>query len=587
MALTELGRYAEAIADFDRAISFKPDFAVALCNKGNALSLSQRHEAALAAYERALAIRPDNAQVLNNRGAALYAVQQYAAALASFDHALEINPNYSDALRGRGITLRDLKRTPEAVASFERAFELEPEHRYLFSDLAGAALALCDWKRTAAITTELESRVHQPKSIVEPLTVLGLSGDPALQLECARRYVAAKVPAAESLWKGPVRRHERLRIAYLSSDFRRHAVALLIAELFELHDRARFETFGISFGADDRSEMRARLMRSFDRFHDVRTRSDQDVAKLMTDLQIDIAVDLNGHTSGGRLGILAHRPAPIQVSYLGFASTTGAGFIDYVLADKTVLPTDQEDFYSEKIVHLPDCFLANDSKKAIAPRAPSRQEAGLPERGFVFCCFNNSFKINPPLFDIWMRLLRAVDGSVLWLATDESAVLANLRREAAARGVEPARLIFAPKVDRLEDHLARHRLADLFLDTLPYNAHATASDALWAGLPLVTCTGKSFAGRVATSLLRAIGLAELATEDLGEYEALALRLATDASLLDGFRRRLAQNRSTFPLFNTTRLCRHIESAYTTMWEILVRGEQPRSFSVAAEGMPAR
>jgi predicted O-linked N-acetylglucosamine transferase (SPINDLY family) len=582
LALSDLGRYAEAINEFDRAISFKPDFAAAFSNKGSALSLSQRHEAAFAAYERALAIKPDDAQVLNNRGAALHALQRHAEALASFDKALQFDPKSADAYRGRGFALSELKRGDEAVASYERALALDPANLYLFSDLAGASLALCDWSKTAAMAAELERRVRQGKSIVEPLTLMGYSGDPALQLECAKTYVAAKISAARvPLWKGPVLRRDKLRIAYLSSDFRRHAVALLSAELFEHHDRTHFETFGISFGQDDRSETRARVMRAFDRFHDVRTRNDLDVARLLTELQIDIAIDLNGHTSGSRPGILAHRPAPIQISYLGYASTMGANFIDYILADEIALPAGQQEYYSEKIVHLPDCFLPNDSTKSISSQTPTRQEAGLPEVGFVFCCFNNTHKITPALFDIWMRLLTAIDGSVLWLAADQSAVMANLRREAALRNIHPARLIFAPKLDRLEDHLARHRLADLFLDTLPYNAHATASDALWAGLPLVTCTGTSFAGRVATSLVHAIGLPDLATRDLVEYEVLALRLASDPPLLQEVQQRLARNRSTLPLFDTKRRCRHIESAYQTMWDILERGEAAHGFSVAA------
>jgi protein O-GlcNAc transferase len=384
------------------------------------------------------------------------------------------------------------------------------------------------------------------------------------------------------LSSGTIRQHGKIRIAYLSADYREHAVAALIAELFELHDRARFEVLGISFGPDDQSSLRARLVRAFDQFHDVRSKTDLDVANLLIDLQVDIAIDLNGHTEGARLGILAHRPAPVQASYLGYASTTGAEFIDYVIADEIVLPFDQQPFYTEKIVHLPDCFLVNDAKKAISSTAPTRREAGLPDVGFVFCSFNNSFKITPSTFDVWMRLLKAVEGSVLWLshANDEATV--NLRRQATARGVDPARLIFAPKVARLEDHLARQRLADLFLDTLPYNAHTTASDALWAGLPLLTCRGASFAGRVATSLLHAVGLPELAASDLGEYEALALRLASDASLLRGFRHRLGQDRAACPLFDTDRFRRHIESAYTTMWDIHRRGEGAKSFSVARD-----
>jgi protein O-GlcNAc transferase len=384
---------------------------------------------------------------------------------------------------------------------------------------------------------------------------------------------------AQPLWNGASRRHDKLRIAYLSADFRRHPVASLIAELFELHDRARFEISGISFGPDDQSDMRARLVRSFDQFHDVQSKSDRDVAKLLNDMQVDIAVDLNGRTEDSRLGILAHRPTPVQVTYLGYPGTTGADFIDYVIADETVLPFDQQPFYTERIVHLPDCYQVNDSTRKIAALSPSRSKAGLPDEGFVFCCFNNNFKITAPVFDVWMRLLGLVEGSVLWLLQDDAA-RENLSKAAAARGIDPARVVFAG-LQEPQAHLARHRLADLFLDTLPYNAHTTASDALWAGLPVLTCKGGAFAGRVAASLLHAAGLPELATGDLGEYEALALRLATDPSLLGGFRHRLAQTRASCPLFDTDRFRRHIEDAYITMWEIQQRGESPRSFSVEA------
>jgi predicted O-linked N-acetylglucosamine transferase (SPINDLY family) len=383
---------------------------------------------------------------------------------------------------------------------------------------------------------------------------------------------------AQPLWNGAIRHHDRLRIAYLSSDFCSHALSFLMAELFEIQDRARFEVLGISFGPDDQSDTRARLVRAFDQFHDVRSESDLDVAKLLNDLHVDIAIDLNGHTRGARSGILAHRAAPIQVSYLGYPGTMGADFIDYVIADKTVLPFDRQPFYTEKIVHLPDCYQVNDSKRQIAARTPTRHEAGLPDEGFVFLCINNNYKITRPVFDVWMRLLGAVEGSVLWLLQDNADAKENLRKGAAARGIDPARLVFAGRLEPAE-YLARYRLADLFVDTLPYNAHTTASDALWAGLPLLTCRGASFAGRVATSLLHAAGLPELATSDLGEYEALALRLATDATLLRGLRHRLAQNRATCPLFDTDRFRRHIESAYTTMWELQQRGESPRSFSV--------
>ena len=329
-----------------------------------------------------------------------------------------------------------------------------------------------------------------------------------------------------------------------------------LAELFERHDRSRFEIIGVSFGADDKSEMRNRIVAAFDQFYDVRRKSDEEVAKLLKGLQIDIAVDLMGHTRHSRPGIFAYRPAPTQVNYLGYPGTMGAEFIDYIIADKMVAPFEHQPFYREKIVHLVDCYQVNDTKRNIAERTPTRQEAGLPETGFVFCCFNTNWKITPDVFNVWMRLLHAVEGSVFWLVRDNASAEQNLRKEAQQRGIDPSRLIFADRLP-LEQHLARHLLADLFLDTLPYNAHTTASVALWAGLPVVTRLGEAFAGRVAASLLNAIGLPELVTHSIEDYEALALQLARDPKLLEGYRNRLATNRLTHPLFDTDRFRRHI------------------------------
>ena len=405
--------------------------------------------------------------------------------------------------------------------------------------------------------------------------------DQALLRQCAQNFIKNKIGNFPfPLWQGEVWHNDRIKIAYLSADFRQHPVAYLMAELLERHDRGRFEIIGLSFGPDDRSEMRARLVAAFDQFLDVRAKSDAEVARLLCELKVDIAIDLQGYTRDCRPRILAHRPAPIQVNYLGFPGTMGAEFIDYIIADETVVPFEHQPFYAEKIVHLPDCYQVNDTKRKIAEWMPTRQEVELPEEGCAFCCFNNNWKITPEVFGVWMRLLHAVEGSVLWLFGDNESAERNLRKEAQARGIDPARLVFAGRLP-LEDHLARHRLADLFLDTLPYNAHTTASDALWIGLPVVTRLGGSFAGRVAASLLNAIGLPELVTHSIEDYEALALRLAKDPSLLEGYRNRLATNRLTHPLFDTDRFRRHIEAAYLQMWEIWQRGEQPRSFAVEA------
>ena len=427
------------------------------------------------------------------------------------------------------------------------------------------------------------AHVAGKKSIISPFVLLGYSGDPALQLQCARNFVADKIPSRpRPLWTGTTWRHDKVRIAYLSADFHRHATAYLMAELFERHDRSQFESHRrvVRCGMT-RARCASGSSRHLISFTTSARMSDEEIAKLLHDLQVDIAIDLKGYTRIRGPSILAYRPAPIQASYLGFPGTMGAEFIDYIIADKTVAPFEHQPFYTEKIVHLPHCYQVNDTKRKIAERTPTRQEAGLPEKGFVFCCFNNNWKITPDVFGVWMRLLHAVEGSALWLLGDNESAERNLRKEAQARGIDPARLVFARRLP-LDEHLARHRLADLFLDTLPCNAHTTASDALWAGLPVLTREGTSFAGRVAASLLYAVGLPELVTHSTEEYEALALQLAKDPSLLEAYRNRLATNRLTHPLFDTDRFRRHIEAAYLQMWKIWQRGEQPRSFAVETE-----
>lgn len=579
--LLEMRRFEEAIATYRKALGANPWSAPILNNLGNALFELNRFDEALDAYNKALALRPDYADALNNRGRINFRLKRYGESLADFGNALAFAPTHVEALNNRGNALRDLRRYQEAIDDFERALALAPEHVHAFGGLADSALKICDWPRMEKIGRDMPARIEKG-DIVPPLTLLGYTSDPRLQLQCAQAYVGHLAPPiAASLAPTHLRMRQqtgKLRIAYLSSDYFSHATAFLMAELFEIHDRSRFDILGFCFSPDDRSEMRARLIAAFDEFHRVHTRSDREVAELIRQRKVDIAVDLKGLTQDSRPAILAIRPAPVQATYIGFPGPMDADFIDNVIADPIVLPLEQQPFYTEKIVQLPDCYQVNDSRRAIAATAPTRTDAGLPERGFVFCCFNNNWKITPPLFDVWMRLLGTVKDSVLWLIRDNEAAAANLRKQAAARRIDPRRLVFAQHVT-LEEHLARHALADLFLDTLLYNAHTTASDALWAGLPIVTCLGESFSGRVAGSLLHAIGLGDLITTNLADYEALALRLAQDPSALKAVRERLKTNWDTFPLFDTDRFRRHIESAYTTMWDIYQRGEPPRGFRV--------
>ena len=579
-ALAKLARYEEALASFERAAAIEPRDVEALNNCGFALTQLRRFGEALASFHQALAIDPANIGVLDNRGAALLAMNRFEDALVNFDCALALKPEDAETLYHRGHALANLARYDEAVIAWERVLAIEHDHPHALGALAFYRLMLCDWRQADEFEARLKRALADERAVVEPFTLLAYSLDPADQLRHTRRFVRHRIPAVpQFLSASRPRSTGRLKVAYLSSSFNRHPTGWQIADLFERHDRTRFEVLGISYGPDDGSDIRARLVKAFDQFHDVVLRSDREVAQILFDLDVDIAVDLKGHTEQARPAILAYRPAPVQVSYFGYAATMAADFIDYILADRVVLPFDQQDHYSEKIVRLPDSYWVNDSKRSVADHeVPSRRTVGLPEDALVFCCFNNSYKITPQLFDIWMRLLRQVEGSVLWLLQTSEAATRNLCNEARARGVDPSRLVFAPKVD-VSRHLARHRLADLFLDNLPVNAHTAASDALWVGLPVLTCMGENFVGRVAASLLTAVGLPELVTRSLDEYEALALKLATDPVLIASVRQKLDGARKTCPLFNTDRLRRHIESAYMTMRDIAQRGEPPRGFAV--------
>jgi protein O-GlcNAc transferase len=581
IVLMEQRRLADAVVRFEKALAIKPDYAEAHNNLGNALQALHRPEEAIVSYERALAVNPDYVDALNNIGTALKVVGQYERAVASLEKATALQPDNDEMHDNLGMALYSLGRLDGAIASYRRAGELNPLRGHARSSYVMLNRQICDWSDFSGDERSLVEALDLEAAEVSPFVTLVTLDDPALQLKCARRCCEAfKSERSSPVWDGTVYSHSKLRIGYVSSNFRTHATAMLIAELIEKHDRGRFEIYGFSFGPDDGSPMRRRLVQSFDQFLDVRHISDLDLARRIRALEIDIVVDLKGHTQDNRAAVFAYRPSPIQVAHVGYPGTTGADYIDYIVVDPFVVPLDQQPHFAEKLVHLPDCYQPNDRKRQIAERTPTRAECGLPEQSFVFVSFNNIYKITPQVFDHWMRLLRSISGSVLWLLGDNKWAMANLRMEAEARGITPDRLVFAPRMPPAE-HLARHRLGDLFLDTLPCNAHTTASDALWMGLPLVTCPGRSFASRVAGSLLHAVGLPELVTETLDEYEALALRLARDPSMLANIRNKLVQNCATAPLFDSDRFSRHLEHAYHHMWERWQRGEAPCSFAVPA------
>ena len=538
-----------------------------------------RFEEALRFLDLAIAADSGRAQLWNNRGAVLATMKRFAAAYESFDRALALEPGFAGALANRAHVLMELHRPEEAIGDYERLLAHNSEIPFARGNLIRAKLECCDWRGLQEEWERALSDMRAGKPVIPPMVSTALCQSPGDQLVASRILTDAKYPPAQvPLWKGERYRHERIRIAYLSSDFHAHATATLMAGVFEAHDRSRFETIAVSFGPDDGSAMRRRLTGAFEHFLAVAEKSDADIASLLREKEVDIAIDLKGFTDQSRPAILSARPAPLQVNYLGFPATMGAPYMDYIIADRMVIPPEHHIHYSEKVVYLPHTYQPNDRTRRVAENTPTRAEAGLPQTGFVFCCFNSSYKIGPEMFDIWMRLLGDVEDSVLWLLEDSPAAMRNLKREAAARGMAAERLVFAPRRP-VDEHLARHVLADLFLDTLPYNAHTTASDALWMGLPLVTCPGDTFPSRVAASLLSAIGMPELVTSSLGEYEDLALELAREPERLAAIKAKLARNRDTSPLFDAARFTRHLESAYTIMWERQQRGQAPASFAV--------
>jgi predicted O-linked N-acetylglucosamine transferase (SPINDLY family) len=560
-SLRDLGRPAAAIESYQQALALKPDLAEGYNNRGSAQRDLRQFEAAAASFDRAIELKPDYAEAYNNRGNTLRDLRQYEASGASYDAAVELQPDYADAYNGRATLLFECKQYEAAISNYEKVIALKSSAPGLHGQCLQVKMFICDWSGAAAALTDIEERIGRGQPATNPFCLLPRSGSAALQKAAAEVWsrsqhpVSHLLPALEQL---PPR--ERISVGYFSADFYNHATMQLMAQLFEFHDQTRFDVTAFSFGPDIKDEMRNRLAAANIRLIDVRNMPDGEVAVLARSMQLDIAVDLKGFTLDSRPGIFAIRAAPAQVSYLGYPGTMGAEYMDYLIADHTLVPESSQQYYDEKIVYLPNSYQVNDSKRAIAERVFTRAELGLPAAGFIYCCFNNTYKITPEVFSIWMRILNQVPGSILWLLEDTPAGPANLRREAALRGISHERLVFAKRMP-LPEHLARQRLADLFIDTWPYNAHTTASDALWVGLPVLTCLGEAFAGRVAASLLNATQLPELITADPAHYESLAIKLAGEPEQLAAIRGKLVDNRLSCPLFDARLFTRHIEAAY--------------------------
>jgi protein O-GlcNAc transferase len=575
----ELKRNEESSVAYDRALALKPDAADAWLGRGNIFYAFKRDDDASIAYAKALKLNPDLAEAWLGRGNVFLNQRRYDDSIEAYAKALALKPELTNAWIGRANAFRKLNRFVDAANSYKQLLEVAPDYKFAKGHLLHLEMLVCDWEQFDAHVASITKDIHSGVKSADPFGYQAVANSARDLQRCAEIYAADRYPFTRSpLWCGEQYNNTRIRIGYLSGEFRNHVVAFLTAGLFELHDKKRFEIFAFDNGIDDGSDLRRRIHEAFDTVVDIRRLDDLHAAEIIKKNEIDILINLNGYFGDERTGVFSHRPAPIQVNYLGFTATMGADYMDYILADSYVIPPECRVLYTESVVYLPDTYQINDAKRPTAEPTPTRAELGLPETGFIYCCFNNSFKITPEIYSLWMRLLTDVESSVLWLTANNSTVSANLREESKRLGVKPERIIFAPTL-KYSEYLANYRVADLFLDTFPFNAGATASDALWSGLPVLTCSGEPFTARMAGSLLNAVGLNELITHSLEAYEALALKLARNPALLTSIRAKLARNRVTYPLFNTARSTRNIEAAYVSMWERYRRGALPEHFSI--------
>jgi predicted O-linked N-acetylglucosamine transferase (SPINDLY family) len=578
-ALRSLGHPLEALAALDQAARLQPNWPEAWNDRGVLLHWDlHRSDEALASLDRCLALDPRHLGALINKGALLWRLDRVDEAQACLDRALALNPDAAGALYNRGSMVWSRRRLyAPALADLERLMRIEPDHRFLRGEIAHMKAYVCDWDGFDADLAAIDAGVRAGRPVIVPFAYQPLSASPADLQACARIY-ARQHPARPGPAHAGSRSPGRIRVGYVCGEFREQATAHLAAGLFERHDRDRFEVIAFDNGQSDGSSMRARLEAAFDQLVPIRDLDDDAAATRVCDLGVDVLVNLNGYFGQHRMDLFGRRPAPVQVNFLGFPGTLGAPYLDYILADSTVIPEAEFGFYDEAVVWLPDSYQVNDDRRVLPPPLTDRAGQGLPEGGFVFCHFNSSYKLTPAVFQSWMRILRAAEGSVLWLLEGPAPMADNLRRAAALQGVDPARLVFAPMADH-QAHLARLPLGDLFLDSLPYNAHTTASDALWMGLPVLTIEGTAFAGRVGASLLKAAGLPELVTPSRDSYEAEAVRLSREPERLAALRQRLAGARTAAPLFDTTRFTRGVEAAYETMLARWRAGEPPAPFAV--------
>jgi predicted O-linked N-acetylglucosamine transferase (SPINDLY family) len=577
-AFKKQGKLEEAIEACNKALAIKPDYAGAYNNMGIALQEQCKLEEAMEAYKKALALQPDYAEAYNNMGNAFKDQGKLEEAIEAYNKAIALKPDYANAFYNMATALQEQGKLEEAIEACNKALVIKPDHEAARTHKLHQQAHICNWESIAE-DVHLIPGLGTSEKDVPPFSLLPLEDAPERHLARSKVYAKVNYPQKPLPLKvRPSKRPKRIRIGYFSTDFKEHPVAYLIAKVLEQHNRDQFEVFGYSIYGSSSCIMRQRLKKSFDSFTDVQSMSDRDIALQARQDKIDIAVDLNGYTQYARTGIFAYRAAPIQISYLGYPGSMGAEFIDYIVADQHLIPAENQKHFSEKQIYLPNTYMPTDDSRELSQKPMNRSDIGLPDDAFVFCCFNNNYKISPNEFDIWMRLLNKVENSVLWLRHSNQFSHINMRNEAQTRNVDPSRLVFADKIP-MDEHLARQRLADLFVDTFAFNAHTTAAEALWAGLPVVTKVGLGFAARVAGSLLNEIGLPELITQNEKEYEALILELATNPTKLRKIKEKLATNRLTQPLFNTELYTKHLENGYQQAYQNYFDGHLPQTIIV--------
>ena len=578
IVLQDQKKQEEAIKAFSKALVIKPDYAEAYYNMGIALKEQGNLEEAIKAYKKAQALKPDYAIAYNNMGIALQEQNKLEKAIKAFSKAIVIKPDYAEAYNNMGNALYDQGKLEESIKAYSKALAIKPDYEAARTAKLHQQALICNWESIEK-DVNLIPKLGTSEKHVPPFTLLSLEDAPDRHLIRSEIYAKASYPQKVLPPKArPSKRPKRIRIGYFSTDFKEHPVAYLIAKVLEQHNRDQFEVFGYSIYGSSSCIMRQRLKKSFDSFTDVQSMSDRDIALQARQDKIDIAIDLNGYTQNARTGIFAYRAAPIQINYLGYPGTLGADFMDYIVADRFLIPVENQKYFNEKPLYLPNTYMPNDDSRGFSQKPMNRSDMGLPDDAFVFCCFNNNYKISPTEFDIWMRLLTKVENSVLWLRESNQFSIVNMKNEAQKRKVDPMRLVFADKVP-MDEHLARQRLADLFVDTFAFNAHTTAAEALWTGLPVVTKAGLGFAARVAGSLLNVVGLPELITQTEQDYEALILELATNPTKLCKIKEKLAINRLTQPLFNTELYTKHLENGYQKAYQNYFDGHLPQTIIV--------